>query len=279
MSELATIGIVGLGKMGRPVGRLLMAAGYPVIGCDPMDAAQAAAADLGIEVLPSPAEVARRADLVLVVVGFDAEVETVLFEPDGIMADPKPGLAIAIGSTISPSYAWELEKRLEGRDIGLIDLPSARGEAALETGDVLLFGAGDKALFETWRPVFEVFASDIFHLGTFGAGQVAKMANNMILWASMSANDEALRLVARLGVDHEAVREALCLSSAQNWSLTTRAEEKSMPWAEKDMRIALDEADRARISLPLSGTVSEVIKGYKIRNDIAMPASQSRPRR
>ncbi|MCC5778404.1 NAD(P)-dependent oxidoreductase [Nitratireductor sp. B36] len=267
-----TIGIVGLGKMGRPVGRHLLAAGYAVVGCDPVEAARSEAAKVGITVLDGPAAVGRVADLVLILVGFDNEVEAVLFSDDGILAGAKGEVDIAIGSTISPSYAWELEQRLVGSGVGLIDLPSARGEAALETGDVLLFGGGDTALFEKWRPAFETFASDIFHLGGFGAGQVAKMANNMILWACMSANDEALRLVEKMGVDPQKVREALCLSSAQNWSLTTRAEEKPMPWSEKDMRIALDEADHARISLPLAGTVSEVIKGYKIRNGIPMPS-------
>lgn len=115
------------------------------------------------------------------------------------------------------------------------------------------------------------FATDIFHLGKFGAGQVAKMVNNMILWACMSANDEGLRLAEVLGVDPQALRAALHHSSAQNWSLSTRAEERPMPWAEKDMMIALREADHARLSLPLAGCVKEVIKGYKIRHGIPMP--------
>lgn len=269
---METVGIVGLGAMGRPVGRHLMAAGFAVVGCDPAPAAAEAAREEGIEVLSAPADVAGRADLVLVLVGFDSEVEMAFFGLGGLLGGARPGLAVAIGATVAPAYATGLADRLADRDIHLLDLPSARGQDAVERGEVLLFGGGAPEVFDRWRPAFETFASDIFHLGPFGAGQVAKMANNMILWACMSANDEALRLGAALGVDTEALRAALCASSAQNWSLTTRAETRPMPWAEKDMRIALAEADRARLSLPLAACAGETIKAYKVRHGIPTPA-------
>lgn len=149
MSTSSTVGIVGLGRMGRPVGRHLLGAGYSVIGYDPVEAARVAGASLGIEIVASPAEIGRRADLAFVLVGFDDEVEAALFRDDGVLSAPKAGLAVAIGSTISPTYAHSLARRVEALDIGLIDLPSARGEAALEAGEILLFGAGDEVLFET----------------------------------------------------------------------------------------------------------------------------------
>jgi 3-hydroxyisobutyrate dehydrogenase-like beta-hydroxyacid dehydrogenase len=141
----------------------------------------------------------------------------------------------------------------------------------LEAGDILLLGGGDKAAFDRWTPIFKTFASDIFHLGDFGAGQVAKMVNNLILWACMSANDEGLRLGESFGLSPDLLRTALNKSSAQNWSLSTRAEERPIPWAEKDMMMVLREADRVDLSLPLCGTVKEVIKGYKLRRGIRIP--------
>jgi 3-hydroxyisobutyrate dehydrogenase-like beta-hydroxyacid dehydrogenase len=89
------------------------------------------------------------------------------------------------------------------------------------------------------------------------------MVNNLILWACISANHEGLHLAERLGVDPERLREALLDSSAGNWALQTRPERQPMPWAEKDMRIVLGEADRLRISLPLCGVVTEVVKSVK----------------
>ncbi len=97
------------------------------------------------------------------------------------------------------------------------------------------------------------------------------MVNNLLLWACTAANDEALRLAQALGVEPQRLREALLHGSGQNWSLASGAGERPMPWAEKDMSIVLHEADLARISLPLAGTVKEVIKGLKIRKGYDMP--------
>jgi 3-hydroxyisobutyrate dehydrogenase len=148
-----------------------------------------------------------------------------------------------------------------------------RGEPAAEAGQMLILGGGDKTAFETCRPVFSTFASDIFNLGPFGAGQVGKMVNNLILWTSISANEEGLKLGQALGVDREALRAALLDSSAANWSLATRPEEKPMPWAEKDMTIVLKEADAARLSLPLCGLVKETIKSVKAERGWPTPKS------
>ena len=103
------------------------------------------------------------------------------------------------------------------------------------------------------------------------SAQVGKLVNNLILWACMSANREGLMLGEALGVDPEILREALLSSSAQNWSMEHRAEESGSPWAEKDMMIVLDEADRARLSLPVSGVVKEAIKQLKIERGDPMP--------
>src|SRR6266849_3175498 len=218
MKAIETVGILGLGKMGGPIAGHLLARGFKVIGYDPVARLLEQAAARGASGATSARELARSSDLVIVVVGFDSEVEEVIFGKDGVLE-----------------------------------------------------GAGDPDAFELCRPVFGAFASDIFHLGPAGAGQVAKMVNNLILWACISVNDEGLRLGRALGVDPERLFEALRHGSAQNWAMDTRAERSGMPWAEKDMSIVLEEADRARLSLPLAGTVKEAIKGLKIRMGLGMP--------
>jgi 3-hydroxyisobutyrate dehydrogenase-like beta-hydroxyacid dehydrogenase len=261
--------MLGLGKMGAPMARHLVAHGYEVTGYDPVDEARHAAA--GVSIAASPREVAKASDLVIVVVGFDHEVEAALFGANGVMEAARPGLVAAIGSTIAPRHAKRLAERAAGRGVVLLDAPLARGEQAAIAGKLLVFGAGDAPTFEACRPAFGAFASDIFHLGGPGSGQVAKMVNNLILWACTSANDEGLRLAQALGVDAEKLRQALHHSSAQNWSMDLRAELSGMPWAEKDMNIVLHEADLARLSLPLCGTVKETIKDLKIRLGYGLP--------
>jgi 3-hydroxyisobutyrate dehydrogenase-like beta-hydroxyacid dehydrogenase len=257
--------------MGAPMARHLIAKGYNVSGYDPVDAARRNATALGVSVVDSPREVARASEVLIVVVGFDREVETVLYGAGGVMEAARPGLIVAIGSTIAPRYAMKLAERLQASGVVLLDAPLARGEQAAIAGKLLVFGAGDEKAFEACRPVFSAFASDIFHLGAAGAGQVGKMVNNLILWACTSANDEGLRLGEALGVDAQKLREALHRSSAQNWAMDQRADLSGMPWAEKDMSIVLHEADLARIALPLCGTVKETIKALKIRLGYGLP--------
>jgi len=271
MTAIAKVGILGLGKMGAPMARHLLAKGFKVAGFDPLDAARLNALSLGVSVLDSPREVARASDLVIIVVGFDHEVESVVFGKRGIVEAARPGLIVALGSTVAPRYARRLAERVRAHGIILLDIPLARGEAAAVAGKLLIFGAGEDAAFEACRPAFSAFASDIFHLGPAGAGQVAKMVNNLILWACTAANDEGLRLGEALGVDADRLRAALHHGSAQNWSMDQRAELSGMPWAEKDMNIVLHEADLARLSLPLCGTVKETIKGLKIRLGLPLP--------
>lgn len=271
MTAIRKVGILGLGRMGAPIARHLLAREYKVSGYDPVDAAREAAAALGVAVRESPAAVARESEVVLVVVGFDHEVEAAMYGPRGVMEAARPGLVVAIGSTVAPRYAKRLAERASSQAVTVLDAPLARGEAAAVAGKLLVFGGGDEAAFAACRPALETFASDIFHLGPAGAGQVGKMVNNLILWACTSANDEGLRLGTALGVDAERLRAALHRSSAQNWAMDQRAENSGMPWAEKDMGIVLHEADLARLSLPLCGTVKETIKGLKIRMGLGLP--------
>ena len=271
MRSIETVGLIGLGKMGNPMARHLIARGYRVVGCDPVADACAQARTLGARIAGSPREVAQAAGLVIIVVGFEREVEEVVFGTDGIVAGAEPRPVVALASTVAPRYAKRLVARLAERGITLLDIPLARGEPAAAEGKLLIYGAGDKAAFEACRPAFAAFASDIFHLGAAGAGQVGKMVNNLILWACISVNDEGLRLGEAMGVDRGLLREALRRGSGQNWALDSGAGDRPMPWAEKDMSIVLHEADLARIALPLAGTVKEVIKGLKIRKGYEMP--------
>ncbi|HLI19855.1 MAG TPA: NAD(P)-dependent oxidoreductase [Stellaceae bacterium] len=269
------IGILGLGAMGRPMARHLIAKGFVVAGCDPNAAACDRAAALGVAIAPSPRALTERSDAVLVVVGFDVQVERAMFGAAGIREAARPGLIIAMGSTIAPSYARDLARRLEGSGIVLIDMALTRGEPFAEAGTMLVLGGGDEAAFAACEPVMRCFASDIFHLGLFGAGQIGKMVNNLILWACMSANDEGLRLGAALGVDAGKLREALTHSSAENFSLTARADERPTPWAEKDMRIVLAEAAATGLDLPLSRLVKERIADFKRRKGYPTPSEEN----
>ena len=270
-SGITRVGLIGLGKMGGPMARHMMAKGYQVAGYD-LDAAKLAAAVAdGAEGAASPATAAAGSDLCLIAVGFDAEVENVIFGDDGVLEHSAAGTIIGVASTIAPGTMSRIVERAGASPVHFIDCPLTRGEQAAIDGKMLTMVGGDTADFQRVRPVMEAYADSIFHLGAVGAGQTGKMVNNLILWACMSANREAMMLAEALSVDPEVLREALLQSSAGNWSMENRADEQPTPWAEKDMMIVLQEADRLRLSLPLSGVVKEVIKQLKIERGYPTP--------
>lgn len=272
-----TVGIVGLGKMGLPMARHLMQNGYSVRGYDVSPQALAAAEAAGVTPCASPREVAAGAGVVLVVVGFDAEVRAATAGEEGLLAGAAAGTVIAVASTVDPDTSRNLGRAAAEKGVDWLDIPLCRGEPAAESGDLLVMGGGDEAVFERCREVFSAFASDIFHLGPVGAGQVGKMINNLLLWACTAADYEGLKLGERLGVAPETLREALLKSSGNNWALETWEIRRAMPWAEKDMTIVAKAADRTRVSLPLCGVVKEVVKSIKVEWGLPTPALPEEP--
>src|SRR3954469_21843919 len=120
-SVVRRVGIIGLGKMGRPMARHLRKAGFEVAGYDVDETACREAERSGTSIVGSPREMAERSDLVIVVVGFDKEAETVVLGPDGIAAAARPGLIVGIASTVAPRTMQKLASRLAGSGIALMD--------------------------------------------------------------------------------------------------------------------------------------------------------------
>src|SRR6266850_7615680 len=154
MKSVETVGILGLGKMGCPIAAHLVAKGFKVVGYDPLEEARNRAVALGARGAASAREAARASDLVIIVVGFDSEVEEVLFGREGVLEGARPGLIVALGSTVAPRYSTRLAARLAEKNLVLLDIPLARGEAAATAGKLLVYGAGDPESFQLCRSVF-----------------------------------------------------------------------------------------------------------------------------
>lgn len=265
ISKEAGVAVLGLGKMGFPMARNLASAGYRVVAFDITPERCDTAREIGIEVVGSPAEAAATTAAALVVVGFDREVSAVISDPEtGLLARAGAGYVIAICSTVEPQTSLDAAELAKRSGAHVVDAALCRGEPSAEDGSLLVMCGGEDAHLDVISPVLDVVGSDVHRLGPVGAGQVGKMLNNFLLWNSVVANNEAMRLGARLGVDLEALRQSLMLSSGNNWALETWLRSRPMPWAEKDMRILMQYADEARLAMPAAGLVREVIKEIKI---------------
>jgi 3-hydroxyisobutyrate dehydrogenase-like beta-hydroxyacid dehydrogenase len=158
----------------------------------------------------------------------------------------------------------ELCRRLEAacaeRGIGLLDTPVVLGQEAADNGTLTVFCGGGEQSFEKARPALGAFGANVLHVGTSGMGQLAKTINNMLLWATMSANYEALSLAGNAGADVPKLVAALQHSSGANWSLS-RWGRSTGKWAEKDMDVALDLAQVLKTPVPLTALVDQLMKG------------------
>src|SRR3979409_842775 len=152
MKAIETVGILGLGKIGGPIAGHLLARGFKVIGYDPVARSPEQAVARGARSAASARELARSSDLVIVVVGFDSEVEEVVFGRDGVLEGARPGLVVALVSLVAPRYSTRLAARLAEKGLVLLDIPLARGEAAATAGKLLIYGAGAADVVQVCQP-------------------------------------------------------------------------------------------------------------------------------
>ena len=206
---------------------------------------------------------AAASDVVLLCVGYDHELRELL-QDRALLASARHGSIYAVLSTVHPKTVQVLAAACAPKGIELVDATMCRGGKAADEGTLLCFVGGEAATVERLRPVLAAFASDIVHTGPAGSAQVAKAANNLILWACLVADHEGLALAQRYGVDVEQLRKALLTSSAANAALANWGAQ-TMAWAEDDMNIVAQMADDVGLSLPQSGVVREICRVLKAR--------------
>ncbi|WP_102348639.1 NAD(P)-dependent oxidoreductase [Bacillus sp. Marseille-P3661] len=256
---IKTCGVIGLGSMGKPMANHIKNNGYRVIGYDINQEMITAAAALGIKTTPSIVTIGEKSDLVLIMVQNDQQVREIILSENGLVNTLRKETIICIASSISPFTCKEIEIITKQKGIRLLDTPVCLGQEACNNGTLTVFVGGEEIDYERAKPVLESFATHVIHVGESGVGQIAKTANNLLLWASMTANFEILSLAKNLNVDISKLIEALMYSSGANWSLS-RWGKSTGKWSEKDMDVALELAQQAQTPMPLCGLVDQLVK-------------------
>jgi len=253
------VGIVGAGRMGLSMLKHLVKKGYAVTVCDIGEKQREAARAVGASIAATPAEVGKASDIVILGVGYDDEVNDVVFGNNGLLGTMAPGSIIAVSSTAKPDTVKAVATRVAEKGIEVLDAPICRGRFAADEGTLLALVGGKPEVVGRARPVYGTFASDIVHLGDVGHGQVGKTMNNLLLWVNAVGLLEAGKLAETTGIDLVKLREALLMSSGasdalKEWDMI------SFTWALKDMQIVADMTDKAGLSLPITGAIKELVK-------------------
>jgi 2-hydroxy-3-oxopropionate reductase len=255
-------GFIGLGIMGKPMAANILKNGVPLAAFTrsgvPAELTQA-----GAVACDNPAAVAAHADVIFVMVPDTPDVEKVLFGENGLASALRAGQIVVDMSSISPMATREFAARVRETGADYLDAPVSGGEVGAKAGSLTIMVGGEQATFDTVKPLFDMMGKNITLIGAVGAGQVCKVANQVIVAATIEAVGEALLLASKAGVDAARVREALMGGFASSRILEVHGERMTkrtfdpgfrIELHQKDLNLALSTAQALGVSLPNTAT-------------------------
>jgi 3-hydroxyisobutyrate dehydrogenase len=220
-STITRVGLVGLGIMGRPMARNLLKAGFEVTVFSRTRAKVDELQQAGASAAASPAEVAKRSQMIVTIVTDSADVEQVAEGPDGVFAGAQPGLIIADMSTISPAVTRRLAAQAAARGASWLDAPVSGGEAGAIAGTLTIMVGGEPDAFDRALPVFQAMGKRVTLIGPSGHGQTAKLCNQILVGVNLLGASEALVFGAKAGLDLDKLHTALSGGAGNSWAFET----------------------------------------------------------
>lgn len=259
MSKQLKIGFIGTGVMGKSLVKHLLKANHEVTI---YTRTKEKATDLikeGAKMVSSPSEVAQKVEILFTMVGYPHDVEEVYFGDNGIFQIENNNLIVIDMTTSTPTLAKKIDVKAKEKGMCSLDAPVSGGDIGAQLGKLSIMCGGDKSTFDQVLPVLTLFGETILYQGTAGAGQHTKMCNQITIATGMIGVCEALAYGRKAGLDLEQVLRSISTGAAGSWSLSNLAPRMIAGNNEpgfyikhfvKDMRIALEEADKMDLQLP-----------------------------
>jgi len=222
---MSRIAFIGLGNMGGPMAANLVKAGHTVRVFDLVPAALQAAVDAGAHAATSALDTLTDAEVVISMLPASRHVEGVYLGEDGILADIPGGALLIDCSTIAPAVARKVAEAAAARGLQMLDAPVSGGTAGATAGTLTFIVGGEADALERARAVLQAMGRNIFHVGASGAGQVAKLCNNMALGVIMAVTGESIALGVAHGLDPKVLSDMMAVSTGRSW-----ATEVCNPW-------------------------------------------------
>jgi 3-hydroxyisobutyrate dehydrogenase len=266
---MAKVAFLGLGVMGYPMaGHLLKKGGHDVTVYNRTAAkAQQWAKEYGGRHAPTPREAAKDCDFVMMCVGNDADVRSVVYGDNGVLAGIKKGAILVDHTTASATVAREIFQKAKEKGIGFIDAPVSGGQAGAVNGQLGIMCGGEQATFDKAKPVLDTYAKMCAFIGGPGAGQLTKMVNQICIVGLAQALAEALAFAKRNNLDLEKVISVISKGAAQSWQMENRWKPMSelkaegfgfaIEWMRKDVGICLGQAKQSGARLPVTALVDQ----------------------
>jgi 3-hydroxyisobutyrate dehydrogenase-like beta-hydroxyacid dehydrogenase len=266
---MAKVAFLGLGVMGYPMaGHLLKKGGHDVTVYNRSAAkAQQWVKEYGGRSAATPKEAAQGCDFVMMCVGNDNDVRSVVYGDAGALAGMKKGAILVDHTTASAIVAREIHGKAKALGIGFVDAPVSGGQAGAQNGQLGIMCGGEQADFDKAKPVIDVYAKMAALIGAPGAGQLTKMVNQIAIAGLLQGLSEGLAFAKRAGLDVEKVIGVISKGAAQSWQMENRWKQMSevkfdgfgfaVEWMRKDLGIALEEAKKNGARLPATALVDQ----------------------
>jgi len=278
------IGFIGTGVMGSGIINNLLKAHYSV---DIYTRTESKAEPLiakGAKWYADPKDVAESADIIFTMVGFPQDVEDVYFKDNGIFAGLSQGKIIVDMTTSTPTLAKKIGEKAEAIGVESIDAPVSGGDVGARDGKLTIMVGGSKPAFETLQPIFEIIGKTNHYFGSYGAGQHAKMANQIMIAGTMTGLTEMFVYAKAAGLDLQSVLETVTGGGGDNWSLENYGprilENDFKPGFYskhflKDLRIALDESAKMHLDLPATEQAKKLYETLVDDKDLGNDGTQA----
>jgi len=269
---MAIIGFIGLGIMGRPMAKNLIKAGYKLVVYDKYAKFNDLVA-LGAEGAASNKEVASKSDIIITMLPNSPHVKEAILGAGGVVEGINSGTIVVDMSSIAPAASREVAAALKAKNAAFLDAPVSGGEPKAVDGTLAIMVGGEKAVFEKVKPILDKMGSSVVLVGDIGAGNVTKLANQIIVALNIAAVSEAFVLSTKAGVDPEAVFEAikggLAGSTVMNAKIPMILDGNFKPGFRielhiKDLQNALDTAHELGVPIPLTAQTMEILQALKV---------------
>ena len=262
------VAFVGLGSMGLGMAKNLLKHGHKVVGVDPSEAARKAFAEAGGTVAATPAEAAGTADVVIVAVVNDKQVEAVLFGDNGAVSALRKDGVVMQCATVPAAFARALAERLARTGHALLDAPMSGGRARAKSGELTFMASGAPATFATAESILAATSAKVFRLGDApGIGSLVKTVNQLLAGVHIATAAEAVALAAKAGADTRVVYEVISASAGNSWMFGNRVphmlDDDYAPLSAveifvKDLGLVLNTGHELRLPLPLAAAAHQL---------------------
>lgn len=279
------VGVIGLGSMGGGVAKSLLRNGFPVTVCDVRPAVVESFVALGATGAKTPADLAARSSIIVVLVVNAEQVESVMFGDGGAVPAMKRGSSVIMSVTLPPDYAEKLAARLEAQGIQMLDAPVSGGEAKAATGEMTVMASGPPNAFAACESVLAAIAQKVYRLGdAAGTGSKVKMINQLLAGVHIAALAEAIALGIKAGADPHVLYEVISNSAGSSWMFQNRvphilegdyAPRSAVNIFVKDLGIVLEAGKGHKFPLPLTAAAHQMFlmaaaAGHGLEDDSAV---------